>query len=169
MLEIIQAQTETQIQQVREISRDYIGWLIEREKANGVYDPDFYAAYGYDSGEAPLPGEFIEPNGRLLLALDKGQPAGCIGLLRIGAEVCEMRLLFVREAYHGRGIGKGLVMALLDEGKKMGCTSMRLDTTKVLTSAVRLYQALGFAEIAPYHEYENVPKDLQLFMERELV
>ena len=69
----------------------------------------------------------------------------------------------------GRGIGKALITALLEQGKKMGCTSMRLDTTKLLTSAVRLYQALGFEEISPYHEYQNVPKDLQLFMGKALV
>jgi GNAT superfamily N-acetyltransferase len=169
MLEIVAAQSETQIQQVRELSRDYIRWLIDLEKAHGMYDPQLYRTYGYDSGEVPLPGEFVAPDGCLLLALDDEMPAGCIGLVRENPDLCEMRMLYVREASQGRGIGKALITALLDQGKKMGCKSMRLDTTKVLTSAVRLYQALGFEEIAPYHDYQNVPKELQLFMSKELV
>jgi GNAT superfamily N-acetyltransferase len=168
MLEIVVAQSEAQIEQVREISRDYIRWLIDLETAHGVYDPDFYAAYGYDSGEVPLPAEFVAPDGCLLLALDEGQPAGCIGLAKIIPDLCEMRMLFVRESFQGRGIGKALITALLDEGKRMGYTSMRLETTRLLTSAVHLYQAHGFDEIPPYHEYTNFLKDLVIFMRRPL-
>lgn len=139
MVEIIVAQSAAELQQVRELSRGYVAWLVELDKSLGVYDPDVFKAYGYASGEAHLPGEYGAPDGRLLLAVVDSRPAGCIALRRFNESTCEMRMLFVQPEFQGLGVGRALVVALLDAGRKMGYSSMCLDTSRHMVSAHHLY------------------------------
>src|SRR4051812_3570709 len=99
MLEIVVAQSEAQIQQVRVLSRAYVSFLDEFDKVLGIYDPELNKVYGYVNGEAVLPGDYIAPDGCLLLALDAGTPAGCIALRKQDANTCEMRMLFVSQEF----------------------------------------------------------------------
>lgn len=169
MVEIIVAQSEAQLQQVRELSQGYIAWLVELDKSLGVYDPDVYGAYGYANGEAQLPGEYSAPDGCLLLALVDSRPAGCIALRKSSESVCEMRMLFVQLECQGLGVGKSLVLGLLDEGRRMGYTSMCLETSPHMVSAHRLYTSLGFHEVQPYYDRQDSLKDIKTFLEKPLV
>ena len=169
MVEIIVAQSETQLQQVRELSRGYIAWLVELDKSLGVYDPDAYGAYGYASGEAQLPGEYSAPDGCLLLAVVGSRPAGCIALRKFSEGICEMRMLFVHREFQGLGVGRALVLGLLDEGREMGYSSMCLETSTHMVSAHRLYTSLGFQEVQQYYDRQDSLKDIKTFMEKPLV
>ena len=169
MVDIIVVQSEAQLQQVRELSRGYIAWLVELDKSLGVYDPDVYRAYGYARGEAQLPGEYSAPDGCLLLAVVGSRPAGCIALRKFNESVCQMRMLFVHGEFHGRGVGRALVLGLLDEGKKMGYSSMCLETSPHMVAAHRLYISLGFREVQQYYDRQDSLKDITVFMEKPLV
>ena len=169
MVEIVVAQTTAQLQLVRELSRGYVAWLVDFDRSLGVYDPDVFSAYGYEGGEAELPGEYGAPHGCLLLALVDSTPAGCVALRKLDDRTCEMRMLFVLPAFHGLGVGRALVVGLLDQGRKLGYSSMRLDTSPHLVRAYRLYVSLGFREVAPYHDHQGSLKDIEIFMERPLI
>jgi predicted N-acetyltransferase YhbS len=71
-----------------------------------------------------------------------------------------MKRLFVQPAFQGKGIGRALAQAIIEEGRRIGYKRMRLDT--VLEPAKRLYRALGFREIPPY---QHVPVAGVSFME----
>jgi putative acetyltransferase len=103
-----------------------------------------------------LPGEYAPPQGRLFLALCKGNPAGCIALRPLAPRVCELKRLFVRPASRGRGIGSALAERLIREAGSMGYTAMRLDSIVTMEAALRLYRAFGFEEIPPYC-YNPIP------------
>ena len=114
-----------------------------------------------------LPGDYAPPNGRLLLATDDAELAGCIALRKLGTDVCEMKRLFVRSTYRGGGVGRTLVESLIDEARQLGYKKMRLDTLPGrMDKAIALYQSIGFVDIDPY--YENPVPDAR-FMELELV
>ena len=110
---------------------------------------------GFEAELQDLPGDYVEPHGRLLLALVDGQVAAC-GAFRPLADVdyanaCEMKRLYVRPAFRGMGLGRLLAQALLDHAREAGHSVMLLDTLDEMETARDLYASLGFEEIPPYY------------------
>lgn len=105
---------------------------------------------GFDEELAGLPGKYAPPKGRLLLARVEGRLAGCVALQPIDARACEMKRLYVRPDYRGRGVGRALAQAIVEAGREIGYRTMRLDTLTSMPEAIALYRSLGFVETAPY-------------------
>jgi GNAT superfamily N-acetyltransferase len=99
---------------------------------------------------AGLPGEYARPKGRLLLAFNEPELAGCGALRAIDDAVCEMKRVYVREAFRGKGVGRMLVEALIGGARGIGYERMRLDTLPSMARAQEMYRSMGFREIAPY-------------------
>ena len=135
------------LETVRTLIREYLDFL-------GV-DLSFQ---GIEAELACLPGKYGPPGGILLLASvsePKGgawEAAGCAGLRELEQDSCEMKRLFVRPDFRGRGIGRLLAERTILEARGLGYRSMRLDTLDRLGEAVALYRSLGFRTIPPYCE-----------------
>jgi len=108
---------------------------------------------GFDEELRALPGMYAPPRGRLLLAIEDGDRAGCVGLHEWDGPAAEMKRLYVRPAFRGRGLGRTLTEAALAEARTLGYRSIRLDTIpSLMQSAIALYRELGFREIPPYRQ-----------------
>ena len=120
----------------------------------------------FDQELAGLPGDYAPPQGRLLLASHGGALAGCVALRRLATGVCEMKRLYVRPAFRGRGIGQLLVDRIIGEAVAAGYRRMRLDTLPSMGRALELYRSRGFREIPPYTR-NPVPGAMFLQLELE--
>lgn len=155
MYEIVEASSEDHIKAVKNLFLEYARWL------------DFPLCFqGFDEELSGLPGKYTPPEGRLYLVLDEGKYTGCIGLRRFEGKICEMKRLYVKPAYRGKGIGNALIQKITNEAKAIGYRTMRLDTIRErMRNAVTLYEKHGFLEIDAY--YDN-PNPHTLYMELKL-
>lgn len=62
-------------------------------------------------------------------------------------EICELRKLFLLPESRGLGIGKKLIEECLAYAKNKGYKKCYLDTLKSMTSAIALYEKLGFRHL----------------------
>ncbi len=154
-IKIFPATTPEQIETIRLLFIEYQQWL------------NFSLCFqGFDEELATLPGKYAPPNGRLYLAEYDDTIAGCIALRPMEENcVCEMKRLFVRENFRGKGIGKILTEQIISDAKKIGYGVMRLDTLQRMETARGLYAKLGFTVIPAYY---NNPLDEVVYMELKL-
>jgi putative acetyltransferase len=130
--------------------------LLSEYAAEIQVDLDFQ---GFVQELAALPGLYAPPRGRLILARCGADPAGCVGLRPFAentgpqrgiTQICEMKRLYVRTAFRGRGLGRALAQAVIAAARESGYVHMRLDTLAHMTVAIALYRDLGFRDIPPY-------------------
>ena len=153
--QILQAESPGQVAEVRDLFQEYAKSL------------NFSLCFqDFDKELAGLPGDYVPPEGRLLLVKRSGESAGCVALHKLEGNVCEMKRLYVRQKFRGRGLGRALAKTIIDEARKIGYRRMRLDTVEpVMKDAVAMYRKLGFKEIAPYRQN---PIQGALYMELDL-
>jgi len=141
LTEIIRARSTDDIKHARELFKEYAAWL-EIDLCFQNFDKELSA----------LPGDYAPPDGRLLLAFDNGELAGCVALRKIGDGICEMKRLFLRPAFRGKGLGRGLTEAIVREAREIGYERVWLDTLPPkMNDAIAIYRSLGFKEIEPYY------------------
>jgi putative acetyltransferase len=121
---------------VRELFREY-------QAAIGV-DLCFQS---FEAELAGLPGRYAPPQGTILLA-DDG--AGVAALRALDPHAAEMKRLFVRPSSQGTGLGRALAEGIIDAARGRGYSRLRLDTLPMMDTAIAMYRALGFVEIASY-------------------
>ena len=139
-VELVEAASPEQIAQARTLFLEYAESL------------SFSLCFqSFDEELKSLPGAYAPPGGRLLLANCQGKLAGCIALRPLEPNICEMKRLYVRPAFRGKGVGRLLADRIIAEARVIGYERMRLDTVvQEMQDAVALYRRRGFREIPPY-------------------
>lgn len=168
MIRIVEPAQPAELDDARALMRAFLAW----HRARHVEDIDLIERYfdqrAFDEELAGLPGKYARPHGRLLLAYVGGKPAGCVALRDLEDGICEMKRMFVPDAFRGQGVGRALAERIVAEAKEAGYRAMRLDTSRRQTEAMRLYEGMGFKRIAPYYAMSDDVKDWLVFFERAL-
>ncbi len=91
-------------------------------------------------------------------------------LRRVKEGVGEIKRMYIKPEYRGRGLGKKMLELLLREGKRCSFSKIYLETGSFMTTAQRLYRAAGFHSREVYPETEMPPqiRHAYLFMEKVL-
>ena len=142
-VELVYVESGPQIEEIRALFVEYARSL------------DFNLCFqSFDKELDALPGRYAPPQGRLILCRVNGAAAGCIAVKPLRTDgLCEMKRLFVRPEFRGKGIGLKLAARIIEDAKRIGYRAMRLDTiTGHMNAAIAMYRSLGFKEIPPYYD-----------------
>jgi carbonic anhydrase len=105
----------------------------------------------FDAEVADLPGAYVPPEGQMLLLRDTSDNAlvGCVALRPVPGVpgMCEMKRLYLQPVARGKGLGRHLAVAAMDEARHLGYRRMFLDTLPTLVEAQTLYRSLGFHQV----------------------
>jgi len=94
--------------------------------------------------------------------------AGCGAIKHLGPAHGELKSMRAAPDYRGRGVGKAILMRLLDEARGRGYKRVSLETGRPepFHAAQRLYRAHGFRECPPFGDY--VSDDFSMCMTLDL-
>lgn len=108
--------------------------------------------------ETPVdPAEFAAPDGTFLVAVLDGTPIGCAGLRRHGADIAEVKRMFVRIEHRRRGHGRRMLSALEGWARQQGHRRVVLETGLAQPEAIALYASAGYLPTEGFGHYRDEP------------
>ena len=105
---------------------------------------------------ARLPGPYMPPRGGLWLAHANAVGIGCVALRPLDDETAEVKRMYVDPAWRGQGVGRVLMETLIAGARARRYSTLRLGTLHDMTSAIALYETLGFTPIDRYRADELI-------------
>ena len=105
-------------------------------------------------------GEAHDPRLRFFVVEEHGELIGCGALRELEPGVAELKRMFVRRPFRGKGFGRQLLEQLERRAQDAGVHTLRLETGWMLEDALSLYRAAGYTEIPLYGEYIGSPYSL---------
>lgn len=88
---------------------------------------------------------------------------GTVALKRLSSTGCELKSLYLSQAYQGKGLGRKLLELGISTARQKGYEQMYLDTMLTSSRAIQLYKRAGFVPTEPYHH--NPHADLFLVLQ----
>lgn len=113
--------------------------------------------------EQSIESELMRDNSVFLMAFEENTPVGYVGLSSVMDEGY-MGNLAVLESCRRKGIGRALMEALIAECKKLELAFVTLEVRASNTPAIKLYEALGFAEVGRRKNYYKEPLEDALLL-----
>lgn len=109
---------------------------------------------------------YSRPKGALFIAYnDLGSPMGCYAIRPFEDSICELKRMYVKPEFQGKGLGSKLLHNAVFTAQELGYQKMRLDTLPSMKHAIALYSKFGFYPIDPYRFN---PIEGSIFMEINL-
>ncbi|HMQ60921.1 MAG TPA: GNAT family N-acetyltransferase [Flavilitoribacter sp.] len=85
------------------------------------------------------------------------QPVGCGCFKPFDVQIAEVKRMFVRPDYRGRGVSRMIVSELETWAAELGYLEMILETGNRQPEAIGLYQHSGYSRIDNYGPYVHMP------------
>jgi ribosomal protein S18 acetylase RimI-like enzyme len=156
----------------RQLNIELIAWIADQLREN--YQIDAVSIVGQSIPE--YVDDHLEeltrlkpPEGIIYLLVVEEDVAGMGALRRLDGRIGEIKRMYIRPTYRGRGYGKQMLNKLLQAGREFGFTSFLLETSKFMAVAQHIYKSAGFIEREEYPESETptILRQYQLFMEKK--
>ncbi|WP_404482818.1 GNAT family N-acetyltransferase [Novosphingobium sp. BL-52-GroH] len=103
-----------------------------------------------------MPAERLrQPDVAFFSAWDGDVLAGCGAIKHLGGGHGELKSMRAAPAYRGRGVGRAILLHLLEEARSRGYVRVSLETGRPapFEAAQGLYRAHGFVECPPFGDY----------------
>jgi putative acetyltransferase len=108
------------------------------------------------------PDEHQDPRLRFYVLTVDGEPVGCGALRELEPGVAELKRMYVRPAFRGRGLSRVLIRRLEEEARLADMRLLRLETGPRQVEALGLYRTSGYTDIPRYGEYIDSPDSICL-------
>ncbi len=132
------------------------------QMSNAVAERLYPGAY-----RQPISGRSLDGPGSLLfLARLDGVAVGCAALLDLSDGTAELKRMIVDPQHAGRGIGRSLMLTILQAARQRGFNAVRLEVGIRNVEARRLHESVGFRDRGPFGRYQQT--EIATFMEIEL-
>ncbi|MBX3119259.1 MAG: GNAT family N-acetyltransferase [Fimbriimonadaceae bacterium] len=107
---------------------------------------------GFAEELASLPGLYSPPKGLLVVAFFGCEEMGCGALRDLGDGIAELKRVYVNPKNRRNRLGRDISSFLIRKARELGYSAVRLETLPQMSSAVKLYDSLGFVRISSYYE-----------------
>ncbi|NLR91720.1 MULTISPECIES: GNAT family N-acetyltransferase [Flammeovirga] len=112
-------------------------------------DNDFFAQYNK-----------VDKIDHVVLAYDKDEVVGCGAIKPYDKERMEVKRMFVKETYRGKGVASKVLNDLEDWAQSLSYTKCVLETGDKMLAAIGLYKKSNFMVIPNYGQYKEVASSI---------
>ncbi len=106
-----------------------------------------------------------KPGGLIIMAKANDEFVGVLCMRDLGNSVSEIKRMYVKPNFRGKGLGRKMLNKVANEAKRLGFRFLRLDTVPDMESAIHLFVSEGFYEI---EDFGTNPLKGARFMEYKL-
>lgn len=131
---------------IRPMTADDLDGVLLLEEASFASDAWSRALYEHELNDNKL------SHYRVVVPVDSHEVIAQGGWMLFGEEA-HILTIAVRPEYRGRGIGRWLLLHLIDEARQSGCSAIALEVRPSNEAALGLYEKLGFALIGRRKRY----------------
>jgi len=155
-------------EQLFKLNIEYIEYLRNAAAKNlgvsGLFrNPIEYVRSIYPESASATPFE-----GVIYLLVIGENAVGMGELRRLEEGVGEIRRMFIRPEYRGRGYGREIMSKLFEKARGLGYYTIRLSTVNFLEASVHIYRSAGFVERDRYQGAESNLGPHYIYMEKKL-
>lgn len=104
-----------------------------------------------------IPYNILDDIHDVIVVYDDDIPVGCASFKKYDDKCAEVKRVFIKEEYRGRGISKRLMALLEEKGKSEGYIYFILESGDLLVAAMALYKSIGYEVIPNYGQYKDMP------------
>jgi ribosomal protein S18 acetylase RimI-like enzyme len=173
MVEFIQVDLSTHKEILINLNEEYLTWVTEQFKE--IHSIDISAPTGQTTQEYARKSvdniaSYTPPQGIYYLLKMDDKIIGMGALRQIRDGIGEIKRMYVKPEYRGKGIGRALLVQLLKKAEDFNFTTIRIDTAGWMKIAQRMYYSAGFRYREEYPESE-IPQSIHhlcVFMEKKL-
>jgi GNAT superfamily N-acetyltransferase len=132
---------------------DVVSLLVDELQA------EYVVRYGGRDATPVAAGEFEPPTGAFLVLYVGDDPAACGALRRHHEQDVEVKRLFVRRPYRGRGLSRRLMAELERTAAALGYRRVLVETGLAQPEAIALYESSGYARVPGFGHYRDSPQN----------
>lgn len=98
-----------------------------------------------------IEGHYLTRGGLFEVIEDGETLVGSVGLYPIDKNVCELRKMYFVRGARGQGLGKYILVRMVDQARNLGFKRIVLETSSKLMAANHLYTGFGFTRVHSDH------------------
>ncbi|MFJ6000699.1 GNAT family N-acetyltransferase [Arthrobacter sp. NPDC092385] len=125
----------------------------EAEALRNAQQAELHVRYGSEDHEPGRPPTVDDVPFFVVARTSDGAAVGCGGLRPLGDGGWEVKRMYVRPAYRGKGVATAVLRRIEEEARVVGCDELLLETGTEQPDAMRFYEREGYRRIPGFGAY----------------